>query len=121
MLRNRFVVERFIMAYDKHVAERIRQWVGRKRGFEEKAMFGGIGFLLQGNMCIGVWKDSIVLRIGKVVWESYLEQDYVGEFDITGRSMTGWVLVEPDGFDTEAQLDDHLTVAMEFVQTLPPK
>jgi hypothetical protein len=109
------------MAYDKYVAERIRQWVGRKRGFEEKAMFGGIGFLLNGNMCVGVWKDSIVLRVGKEVWQSCLEQDYVAEFDITGRSMTGWVLVGPDGFDTEVQLDEHLSVAVNFVRTLPPK
>lgn len=109
------------MAYDKHVAERIGQWIGRKRGFEEKAMFGGIGFLLNGNMCFGVWKESIVLRIGKEAWESYLEQEYVSEFDITGRSMTGWVLVEPDGFDSEAQLAEHLSAAVQFVRTLPPK
>ncbi len=109
------------MAYDKHVAERIRQWIGHRRGFEEKAMFGGIGFLLNGHMCIGIWKDSLVLRVGKEAWESYLEQDDVAEFDITGRSMTGWVLVAPDGFDSAEQLDRHLTAAYEFVKTLPPK
>lgn len=109
------------MAYDQHVAERIRHWIDRRRGFEEKAMFGGIGFLLNGNMCIGIWKDSLVLRVGKDAWESYLEQEFVAEFDITGRSMTGWVLVEPDGFDTESQLDEHLSAALQFVRTLPAK
>lgn len=109
------------MAYDQTVAERIRHWIGRKRGFEEKAMFGGIGFFLNGNMCIGIWKDSIVLRVGREAWEAYLERDFVAEFDITGRSMTGWVLVKPDGFDTEQQLDAHLAAAHQFVQTLPAK
>ena len=74
------------MAYDALAAERVRSWIGRKRGFEEKSMFGGIGFLLNGNMCMGIWKESLVLRIGTNAWESYLEQDDVGEFDITGRS-----------------------------------
>lgn len=109
------------MAYDRNVAERIRLWIDRRRGFEEKAMFGGIGFLLNGNMCIGIWKDSLVLRVGKDAWESYLEQDDVGEFDITGRSMTGWVLVAPDGFDSADDLDRHLSAALEFVRTLPAK
>ena len=77
------------MAYDALAAECVRSWIGRKRGFEEKSMFGGIGFLMNGNMCAGIWKEWMVLRTGTNAWESYLEQDDVGEFDITGRSMTG--------------------------------
>jgi len=74
------------VAYDALAAERVRSWIGRKRSFEEKSMFGEIDFMLNGNMCVGIWKESLILRIGTNVWESYLEQDDVGEFDITGGS-----------------------------------
>ena len=85
------------MAYSEAPAERIRQEFGQRNGIEEKKMFGGIGFLLDGKMCIGVWKNSLIARIGPERWEKSLKKPHVKEFDITGRAMKGWVLVQPGG------------------------
>lgn len=109
------------MAYSESLARRIRQVVGGHHGFAEQKMFGGIGFLLHGNMCVGVWKSSLIARIGPGEYENALEQDYVREFDITGRPMKGWVMIEPDGVDTDEQLNAWVQRSVEFVSTLPRK
>ena len=87
------------MAYSESLADRIRQTFARRRGIIEKKMFGGVGFLLHGNMCVGVWKTSLIARLGLDQAESALNEPYVEEFDITGRPMKGWVMVEADGIE----------------------
>ena len=67
-------------------------------------MFGGVGFLLNGNMLVGVWKDSLIVRLGPDQGEEALLEPHVKEFDITGRPMKGWVLVEPEGVEDDDQL-----------------
>ena len=109
------------MPCDQQLADRVRDWIRTRTGFEEKRLFGGIGFLLYGNLCAAVWQNALILRIGKDAWKSYLDQDHTTEFDLTGRSMTGWVMVEPDGLESREQLDAHLTAAYAFTRTLPPK
>jgi TfoX/Sxy family transcriptional regulator of competence genes len=84
------------MAFSEELAERIRQALARKRGVEEKKMFGGVGFLLHGNMLVGVWKDSLIVRLGPEEGDEALKEAHVSEFDITGGSMKGWVLVAPE-------------------------
>jgi len=79
------------MAYSETLAERIRKRLARRRNVEAKKMFGGIGFLLNGNMCVGVWKDSLIVRVGPEQYEDALQESFVSEFDITGRAMKGWV------------------------------
>ena len=109
------------MAFNEALAQRIRRAVGRKKGFTEKKMFGGIGFLLNGNMCVGVWKDSLIARIGEdQAGEAVLEQN-VRPMDITGRPMKGWIMVDPDGLETDEQLGEWIDRALEFVETLPAK
>src|SRR5438105_2914537 len=85
------------MAFSETLAARIRQRLARKNGVAEKKMFGGVGFLLNGNMCVGVWKDSLIVRLDPEETEAALREPHVGEFDITGRPMKGWVLVGPAG------------------------
>ena len=109
------------MAYSKSLAARIRQAIGRRRGLTEKKVFGGVCFLLGGNMLVGVWQESLVVRLGPEQGESALNEEYVRPFDITGRPMKGWVMVEPDGLDTDRQLTTWLERAIDFVATLPPK
>lgn len=109
------------MAFDQRAADRIRSVIGRKRGFSELKMFGGIGFLLNGNVCCGVWKDSLILRVGPDAYAELLAEPFVGEFDITGRPMTGWLLVQPEGFETEADLAKWFEIARSFVSRLPAK
>jgi hypothetical protein len=84
-------------------------------------MFGGIGFLLNGNMCVGVWKDSVVARVGPTEYQAALSEPHVREFDITGRAMSGWVLVGPDGVVDDERLDAWVGRATEFTRTLAAK
>ena len=84
-------------------------------------MFGGVGFLLNGNLLVGVWKDSLCVRLGPEQAEEALLQPYVKEFDITGRPMKGWVLIEPEGVQADDQLNGRIQRAVKFVGTLPAK
>ena len=109
------------MAYSESLAARIRQLVASRRGMTEKKMFGGIGFLLHGNMCVGIWKSSLIVRLGAEEAEAARSEPYVGEFDITGRPMKGWLMVEPEGVETDEQLAGWVERCVEFVRTLPRK
>lgn len=84
-------------------------------------MFGGVGFLLDGNMLVGIWHDSLIARLGPEQGPIALKQPHVREFDITGRAMKGWVMIEPDGMESDSQLADWIERAIEFVATLPGK
>src|SRR5437588_10523587 len=109
------------MAFDATLAERIRTVLARKKGKEEKKMFGGIGFLLNGNMCVGVWKDSLIVRLDPEETEAALREPHVGEFDIAGRPMKGWVLVGPAGVAEDDALKAWIERAVKFVAKLPAK
>jgi hypothetical protein len=85
-----------------------------------KKMFGGSCYLLRGNMMAGVYKDSLILRVGEEAAEKALREPHVRPFDITGKPMRGWVMVDPPGADGDA-LDGWLGMAREFAESLPPK
>jgi TfoX/Sxy family transcriptional regulator of competence genes len=109
------------MAFDESLAARIRQHLARRKSVEEKKMFGGVGFLLHGNMLVGVWKDSLIARLGPSESDLALLEPHVKEFDITGRAMKGWVLVRPEGVEGDEQLFCWIDRATKFVKTLPAK
>jgi TfoX/Sxy family transcriptional regulator of competence genes len=109
------------MAYSESLALRVRQILGRRRNVAEKKMFGGVGFLLNGNMCVGIWKNSLISRIDPESYEDALKEENVREFDITGRPMKGWLLVEPDGIESDDQLSRWIEKSLDFVRTLPKK
>lgn len=109
------------MAYDPQLEERVQTLFARRRHIVSKKMFGGVGFLFKGNMCVGIWKDSLIARIGPEAYATALREPFVREFDITGRAMTGWVLVEPEGLTSAQQLKDWINRALDFVETLPAK
>lgn len=77
--------------------------------------------MLHGNMLVGVWNDSLIVRLGPEEGDNALTEPHVGQFDVTGRPMKGWVMVEPDGIDSDAQLRDWVERALNFVRTLPAK
>jgi hypothetical protein len=108
------------MAYDEALALRIRKAIARRKGFAEKKMFGGIGFTLNGNLCVGVWKDSLVVRLAPEDYDAALAKPAVKEFDITGRPMTGWVLVGNKALD-DAKLKEWIEIAIGYVSALPKK
>jgi len=109
------------MAFNESLAARIRNALARKKCVEEKKMFGGIGFLLNGNMLVGVWKDSLIVRLGPEEGEEALKETHVSEFNITGRAMRGWVLVAPEGVEADEQLSGWIDRAVKFVGKLPKK
>jgi hypothetical protein len=89
--------------------------VARKKGIEEKKMFGGICFMLNGNMLVGVWKDSLIVRLGKEQGEEALLEPHVRPFDITGKAMKGWAMVTPEGIQGDDKLKERITQAVKCV------
>ena len=109
------------MAFSEALAGRIRHLLARRKHVEEEGMFGGIGFLLNGNLLVGVRKDSLLVRLGPDEGEEVLRQPHVKEFDITGRPMKGWVLVGPEGVEDDEQVKGWIERAMRFVRALLAK
>ena len=109
------------MAYDENLAGRIRHALARKKNIDEKKMFGGIGFLLNGNLLVGIWKDSLGVRLGPDQAEEALLEPHVEKFDITGKPMKGWVLVGPKGVEDDKQLKGWIQRTVMFVSKLPGK
>ena len=109
------------MAYNEAIEARIKNVVSSWENTDSKKMFGGICHLLNGNMFCGVYKDFLILRLGEENAERALRLSFVKPFDITGRPMKGWVMVEEDGFNKEEELETWLNQAKEFVRTLPTK
>ena len=109
------------MAFDVALADRIRKQLARRKNIDERKMFGGLGFLLNGNLLVGVWKDSLIVRLGDEAGEEALKEPHVRVFDITGRPMKNWVLVDPEGIADDIQLGGWIKQASEFVGKLPAK
>jgi TfoX/Sxy family transcriptional regulator of competence genes len=79
------------MAYDESVAGRVREALAERSDIAEKRMFGGLAFLLNGNMCVGVVKDELMVRVGPDAYDDLVGGPHVREMDFSGRPMTGWV------------------------------
>jgi TfoX/Sxy family transcriptional regulator of competence genes len=106
------------LAFSESLASRTRDALSREAGITEKKMFGGLCFLLHGKMLVGVFKDSLIARLGPDQAAAALQKPHVGVFDITGRPMKGWVLIEPEGVESDAKLKAWVRQAIEFVVTL---
>ena len=109
------------MPHSAALADRVRHLLARERGLVVKRLFGGYGFLLNGNLLVCVWHDSLIVRLGPAAGEAALAEPHVGPFDVTGRAMKGWVLVAPEGIGEDAELAAWVRRATDFVRTLPAK
>ena len=109
------------MAYDERLAQRIRLALAGHPGVTEKRMFGGIAFLRNGLMFVGVSGSSLMARVGKATHADSLSREHVREMDFTGKPMQGYVFVDAKGIETEKQLGFWLERCEQFVATLPPK
>ncbi|UCH73899.1 MAG: TfoX/Sxy family protein [Rhodospirillales bacterium] len=109
------------MAYDESLAARIRAALASRSAIEERRMFGGLAFLVRGNMCCGVAGDSLVLRLGNDGAAKALGEPHVRPMDFSGKPMKSMVYVGPDGIAAAADLARWLERAVAFVQTLPAK
>jgi TfoX/Sxy family transcriptional regulator of competence genes len=108
------------MAYNLKLAERIRSEL-YGMPFVEKKMFGGVGFLLNGNLACGVNKDNLIVRIDHEKQNALLKKPHAKPFDLTGKPMKGWLVVEADGVKTNKQLSEWVKEGVEFASTLPAK
>jgi TfoX/Sxy family transcriptional regulator of competence genes len=109
------------MVFDERLAERIRGSLGRRKGIVEKRMFGGVAFLLNGNMCVGVHKSELIVRLAPEATDAALAQSHTRRFDLTGRPLKGWILVELEGLKTDAKLEKWIQVAAKYAASLPAK
>lgn len=109
------------MSFDPDLAARLDRILLERPGIARTRMFGGVGYLHHGNMCVGIWRESLILRVGIPAADSLLQREHVGPMDITGRPMRGWVLVKPGGFPDDRALRSLVGGALEFVSSLPPK
>jgi TfoX/Sxy family transcriptional regulator of competence genes len=108
------------MAYDEHLAERARNLLDRA-DVDERKMFGGIGFLVAGNMSVGVIGDDLIVRVDPDDAEAMLAEAGARPFDFTGRPMKGWLFVAPDATAEDEDLERWVRRGEEFASSLPPK
>jgi len=110
------------MAYDEHLANRIREELAGVDGITEKAMFGGLGFLLRGNMAVGIMSTGdLMVRVGPDGTEEALDRSHARPFEMRGRPMKGWVIVEREGVKTKRQLGPWVRRGTAFAASLTPK
>ncbi len=109
------------MAYDEQLAERIRVALARHPGLTERKMFGGIAFMLNGNMCCGIVKDDLMVRVGPQAHDEALAQPHARPMDFAGRPMKGMVYVGPAGLRSDSALAAWVQRGVDFAATLPPK
>jgi TfoX/Sxy family transcriptional regulator of competence genes len=100
---------------------KLNELVSNWKNISKKKMFGGTGYLINGNMVAGIYKDNYILRLGEKKASEAVKLPKIKFFDITGRSMKGWVMAEKDAFPNEEKLEKWVTKAREFVNTLPAK
>ncbi len=109
------------MPYSKVIEEKMDQIIGRWKNMEKKKMFGGICYLMEGNMCFGIYKDYLIVRVGVDVAEKKLREKNVRPFDITGKATKGWVMVEEGGWKDQGDLENWLGLGKKYALTLPGK
>jgi TfoX/Sxy family transcriptional regulator of competence genes len=109
------------MAYDESVASRIRAAVADRGGISERKMFGGLCFMINGNMFAGVMGNELMLRVGPERFEQALAQPGARPMDFSKRPMVGMVYVAPPAFETESALSDWLGQALDFAGAMPGK
>lgn len=109
------------MVYNEQLADKIRTLVARRKGLSEKKMFGGLAFLLYGNMCFGVLKDDLMVRVGAESHDKAAAMVHARPMDFTGRPMKGFIYVDSDGWSKDATLKKWLKMGLDHASSLPRK
>ena len=110
------------MAYDEDLANRIRELLGSERGIEEKRMFGGLAFLINGNMSVAVSREGgLLVRVPPDDTDKLLQRAHVNPMVMAGREARGWLRVAADGVQTKRQLQSWVTRGVGYAHTLPAK
>jgi len=109
------------MSYDESLADRVRQTLLGRAHLEERAMFGGLAFMVNGHMAVGVMKNDLMVRVGKQAWPDTVGLPGAREMTFTGKSMKTMVFVEPSALRADEHLHAWVERGVSFVLTLPPK
>jgi TfoX/Sxy family transcriptional regulator of competence genes len=109
------------MGYDQTLAGRVRKLLHRLEGFSEREMFGGVGFMLHGNMSCGINGHDLIVRVGPEAYDHALSEPHVRVFDMTDRPMRGWVVVDKGGVETDDALKAWVEKGSRFARSLPAK
>jgi hypothetical protein len=109
------------MAYDEGLATRVRDLLGERPGLAEKKMFGGLAFLLDGNMACGVRGDDLIVRVAAEEADAVRDEPGTRPFDLTGRPMKGWLMVGADGHAEDDDLRRWVARGVAHASSLPPK
>ena len=109
------------MSYSTVLEDKIENIVDQWDAIEKKKMFGGICYLINGNMSFGLWKDYLIVRMAPELAQEKLKNEHVREFDITGRPMKGWVMVEKGSWNKKNELTGWLNIGKSFALSLPRK
>lgn len=109
------------MAYSEELAERIREVVDVRPGVSERRMFGGIAWMVNGNMACGIIGDDLMVRLDRDEADIAQAEEHVGPMDFTGRPMRGFITVEAAGIDGDADLGRWVDAGADFAESLPSK
>jgi TfoX N-terminal domain len=110
------------MAYDEALARRLRSLLGEEIGLREKKMFGGLAFLIDGNMSVSAsGQGGLLLRVDPADMERLAEADHAEQAEMRGRSMTGWLRIAPAAIATDEQLAEWVSIGLKYARSLPPK
>jgi TfoX/Sxy family transcriptional regulator of competence genes len=110
------------MAYDEDLADRIRELLGGQRGVTEKKMFGGLSFLINGNMSVAAsGRGGLLVRVDPTESEKLLKRAHVALMVMGGRTMDGWLRVAPEGVRTKRQLEPWVKRGVAYARSLPAK
>jgi TfoX/Sxy family transcriptional regulator of competence genes len=109
------------MAYNEILAGRMRGILAAYSDIVEKKMFGGTAFLLRGNMVCGVHKQDLIVRVGLEKYKEALKKPHTRPFDMTGKAMAGWIVVESGAWGRDEDLNAWIKLGVDFAQSLPPK
>ena len=109
------------MAYDEGLAQRVREALDERSDVTEKKMFGGLAFLLGGNMCVGVVGEDLLVRVGPGAYDEALREPHAREMDFTGRPMKGLVFVAAGGLESDRVLQRWVDRGVRFASALAPK
>jgi TfoX/Sxy family transcriptional regulator of competence genes len=110
-----------IMAYAENDGDRVREALGDRVDVVEKRMFGGLCFMVRGHMAVGLTAAELMVRVGPEAWEDALAQPHARVMDFTGKSMKGFVFVDPAGWSTKKHLAAWVARGIAHAESLPPK
>ena len=109
------------MVYSEHLADRTRSALAATADLQERKMFGGLAFMVNGHMCCGIVGEELMVRVGPDLYESSLAQPHTRKMDFTGKPLKGMVYVGSEGIESEKQLGQWVQRCLAYISTLPPK